>query len=218
MINHEARTPDSYIFGFARPFDSTQPELTDPEKIEASMLFSAGLTDLLLSHGDKLCHNKGKYALEPHDFTSLDLRGVAPGSRMVRIVIKAFDTHRPSYELRINEDVENGQEYRMAFYELSEGADEVIRDDRLIMPEMETTGTAKKAFPMSVVESAERTLKQNTEEAVAKRAAVVEELAGLFTTMVENSKFEKEMGLNNQAVGPDEVRDLLVFLARAQSI
>lgn len=218
MIKHEGHATEGYIFGFARPFDSTQPELTDPEKIEASMLFSAGITDLLLSHGDKLCHNKGEYALEPHDFTSLNLRGAAPDGSMVRIVVKAYDTPRPSYELRINEAVEYGEEYHMAFYSLSEGADEVIRDDRLIIPETDNKRMINMTFPVSIGERAEQILEQNTEEAAAKRAAVIEELAGIFTAMIKNSNFEKQMGLNNQAVGPNEVQDLLAFLAKAQYI
>ncbi|HEY5442702.1 MAG TPA: hypothetical protein VIJ68_04135 [Candidatus Saccharimonadales bacterium] len=205
---------------FTQEFDGSQPELTSAEKLEAATLFKSGVQDVFLKHIDRVERLDGEVALYPYDYSALSLSTVLEDGTRLSFTAKSFDTETdPPYELEVSEGVSFDKPYRHVRYSLDPEGDEVRRFDMNHQPLPEATQRALGSLSSSSTitqrgviideDGAKRIDPEEFEEAK-------EGMLFIWDDEFKRRDVERQLGVNDQPVSPEEVRTLLGLLEQAE--
>ena len=215
--SHEA-TPKA--LDFTQEFDGSQPELTSAEKIEAAALFKSGMQDVFLKHIDRVRRLNGEIALYPYDYSELPLRLILDDGTRLNFTAKSFDTETDDpYTLDISENQSFDKPYRHSRYSVDASGDGVRRFDMNHQP---LSGDTRKALgklsssstfvQRGVVVNEDGARRIDPEEVEATK----EKLLFTWDDEFKRRDVERQLGVNDQPVGPEEVKTLLGLLERAE--
>ncbi len=208
---------DKSIEGLRQPFDATQPELSTAEQMEAASLFKDAANDALLTAmaaGDTVSHKAGSLYPGSSPVTSATLRtAFGDGSSIAFYAISTgTDTNEHSIPLEVSFQVMDGVFGRESSrYELSRDGDTVTRHD---MGDM--YGKMQKQRSMGRVglssSNSGKDEKQELKEMIEETKNNISQLKN----EMKNQELARQMGYNDQPVGPEEIRSLAELLKHAQ--
>ena len=205
---------------FTQVFDGTQPELTSAEKMEAAASFKSGMQDAFLKHIDRVKRLNGEVALYSYDYSELRLRTVLEDGTRLGFSAKSFDTETDEpYTLDVSENQSFDKPYRHSRYSVDASGDEVKRFDMNHQPMLEATRRVLGSLSSSTTIAQQGVIV--TEEG-AKRIdpeefeETKEELLFTWDDEFKRRDVERQLGFNDQPVGPEEIKTLLGLLEQAE--
>ena len=218
MSIHNEPTPQA--LDFTQEFDGAQPELTSAEKLEAADLFKGGVQDVFLKHIDRVSRLNGKVALYPYDYSQLGLRATLDDGTRLNFEVKSFDTETDvPFSLDVSENQAVDKPYRHSRYSLEPSGDEVRRFDMNHQP---LSGDTRKALgklsssstfvQRGVVVNEDGARRIDPEEVEATK----EKLLFTWDDEFKRRDVERQLGVNDQPVGREEIKTLLELLSRAE--
>lgn len=207
----ELRTSDDYsILSFITEHDGTQPVIEEAEALAAGQKFRSFVVDLHLGHAGEVTHLNLGY--KTVDRLSLELPGwqitvesmtdpdVVTGS------VAASDRVRASVFLNCTRP---GPAQRTFFYRLY--ADGIVRRQDVDMSPEGIKQRRQMFPPTSTFRRFDEPLSSERLAGVIETAAQVGRIA---KNGLENARLERQMGVNNQAIGLPEVDGLIDFLTQ----
>ena len=187
---------------FIKPFEN-QKSLTDAEKMEAAYKMSALVDDLLLRFADsvsvrKLAYSDGCNGKQ----ASLELRVPLGDSEDLSIVVGSYSDDKGDMLKYIGLGDNSRYRYHM------ESQDEVLRYDL-------NTGAVESAAPLPSHIRVFGELGDTSGDNLKSR--LEDDMARLENDM-KNQQLEKQLGVNDQPVGPYEIDELTQLLEGAEAI
>ncbi len=189
---------------FVQVFDGTQPELDDAERLEAASAFKSTVQDLFLTNIERTSRLNGKVALYPCDYSHLDLTIPQEDGSRLGVDAKSFDTTQATitpYSLSVFERVPYGQPFRHMRYEMTPDGSEVVRHDAVHEP-VRFDKPIMKEKPTKLSDS--------------ERAVAFQGLANVWEDEFKRRDLERQLGLNDQPVGLEEVQSLAKLINDAK--
>lgn len=190
---HEMRSAEE-LLEIRQPFDGSQPEIEEGEQLAAALAFEQLSEDLMLRHmayvGTKNYYS-GKDSQTSEALLLLEIPA-SDGSKLEILVATAHDTSDDGSPIPLDVklmpfDARRRVREALVCYQLSSDRRRVTRYDA---PRSENPGKAQPFLGHSAV-------------------------APDFTEATHNRDLERDMGLNDQPVGPDEIEKLKQLLGNA---
>jgi len=214
--------PKPDFFAFTQEFGGTQPELTEAEKMEAAVLFKSGVQDVFLKHIDRVKRLNGEVALYPYDYAELRLRAELDDGTRLDFDAKSFDTETEDpYTLDVSGNQSFDSPYHHLRYSVDASGDEVRRfdmhhqplskDTRQALGKLSSSSTITQLGVVITEEGAKRIDPEQFKE-------TVDELIFTWDDEFKRRDVERQLGLNDQPVGPEEIRKLLSLLEIAKPV
>lgn len=188
---------------FIKPFEN-QKSLTDAEKMEAAYKMSALVDDLLLRFADSvsvrnLAYSDGCNGKQ----ASLELRVPLWDSEDLSIVVGSYSDDKGDMLKYIGLGDNSRYRYHM------ENRDEVLRYDL-------NTDVIEKAKPLSTRVAEISDILRGNDPGILN--ANMDDVVSRLDNIMKNKQLEKQLGVNDQPVGPGEIDKLAQLLEGAEAI